>query len=119
MSQLNSQLWEMNSKFCGDSESQSPKKLPRVTIVIHGIHDSEQVKELNALIRSLRDNQDKHPLDIIAITTPELLHQVYGNNHSIMRYIHTLAVSAAEMVSYSADPLPLRWFNQVFNYRVL
>ncbi|KAJ7204794.1 hypothetical protein GGX14DRAFT_398133 [Mycena pura] len=111
---LVNQLKKMNEKYLkkksyGDSESQSLKKLPNVTVVIHGIHGSNQATEMYAIIRSLRDQR---PLDIVAITIPELLHQVSRDHRSIMEHIYTLAVSATGMVSYSADPSALRWFNQ-------
>ncbi|KAJ7868356.1 hypothetical protein B0H14DRAFT_3132679 [Mycena olivaceomarginata] len=111
------QLREMNrhwrkkfwNKFCEDAESQSPEeKLSSLIVIIHGIHGSTQATEMYDIVRSLKD---QHPLDIVAITTPELLHPVSRDNRSIMK-IHTLAVSATGMVSYSADPLAFRWFNQ-------
>lgn len=97
-------------------KSQTPKELTSITIVIHGIHSSEQAKEMETIIRLLGD---QHCLHIVVITTPELLHQVSKNNHSIMQHIYTHAVSAMGMVSYSADPAALRWFNQVFTSKVL
>jgi hypothetical protein len=111
------QLEAMKKKYLnvnGD-KSQTPKdSLTSITIVIHGIHSSEQAMEMETIIRVFQ-----HCLHIVVITTPELLHQVSRNSHSIMQHIYTLAVSAMGMVSHSADPAALRWFNQVFTSTVL
>jgi hypothetical protein len=106
------EIWnQSHTNSDGDLESQQRTEKPRVRVVIHGIQNSAQAQELYNILESCRNTS----LDVVAISTPELLREVSKNQWHILDYIYTLSVSETGII-YSGYAQTLPRFNQVINF---
>jgi hypothetical protein len=109
-------IWNDNQRnYGGDHESQQQGEMLFLRVVIHGIHNADQAKELYSILKCL-PAQRSTCLAIVAISTPELFHHVSKHERDIVELIYTLSLSKTGTVIYSGNPPALPWFNQVFNF---
>jgi hypothetical protein len=82
-------------------------KNTRLAVIIHGIRDSAQVAELYGILQGLRPiGQRCTGLDIVAISSPQLLRQVAKDGIALMKHVHTLTVAETGSIIYSGNPPP-------------
>ncbi|KAJ7700928.1 hypothetical protein B0H14DRAFT_763806 [Mycena olivaceomarginata] len=100
--------------FGGDCERQQHQYMAPAVVVIHGIHDSTQASEVYGIIKHLTVEQHDHrkALDIIVISTPQLLRHVSRGELAIMDLVHTLSVLGIGSIVYSGNPPALPLFHQ-------
>jgi hypothetical protein len=78
--------------------------MARVTAIIHGIRDSAQARKVYAIIKILKQHDRCKVLDIIMISTPQLLRHVSNGGLAIMDDVYTLSVSGTGSIIYSGNP---------------
>ncbi|KAJ7237101.1 hypothetical protein C8J57DRAFT_1247343 [Mycena rebaudengoi] len=78
----------------------------RQTVIIHGIRDSAQAVEIYRILERLkvRGQRDCTALDIVAISSPQLLHQAANYGVDLMKHVHTLAITETGSIIYSPPP---------------
>lgn len=87
----------------------------RQTVIIHGIRDSAQAVEIYRILERLkvRGQRDCTALDIVAISSPQLLHQAANYGVDLMKHVHTLAIAETGSIIYSGNPPPSPRFYEV------
>lgn len=99
--------------FPGDRERQQHDEIPRIIVIIHGIRDFAQAKELYDIIQRL-EPQRNQSLHIVVISTPQVLREVSGNRLYITEHVYTLYLAETGRVIYSGRPPVLLQINPVF-----
>ncbi|KAF7328248.1 Serine/threonine-protein kinase STY8 [Mycena venus] len=104
--------------FPGDRERQQHDEIPRIIVIIHGIRDFAQAKELYDIIQRLEPQQNQS-LHIVVISTPQVLREVSGNRLYITEHVYTLYLAENGRVIYSGRPLALLQINTNLFHLVL
>jgi hypothetical protein len=105
----------MHKHSVRDRESQERGDVTRPTVIIYGVRDDAQANELYSIIKCLTvDHQDyRTALDIIVISSPQLLRHIAKGGIAVMEHVYTLAVSEGGSIIYSGNPPALPPFYQV------
>ncbi|KAJ7913431.1 hypothetical protein B0H13DRAFT_2271150 [Mycena leptocephala] len=102
------EIWnQSHTNFDSDPESQQCTEKPRVRVVIHGICSSHQAHQLYNIMKCCHNTS----LDVVAISSPQILREVSTDEWDIMEYMHTLSVSETGII-YSGYSQILPRFNQ-------